>query len=195
MTRDIPLTVLFVLVLASAASYTAPSTGAAGYSTAPFDSYQVLWTRNIFARDRSVPRKPLPVSTQPSTQPAAGINERRMVLKGVGLQGPVRFAFFEDSQADNRIKVSASQPFGDGTIVSISLDHVEYERDSSTTKVSLGEEVTSDFSALSSTPATTQPSPGSTQEATSRPSDATGAGTNDTLEEQMRQRRLRELNP
>ena len=178
---------LLTLLLAAGAVAVTPSTGPADDQNASWDSYRIILTRNIFVRDRSRPSQPRSTSTRPVPRSS----EQTMVLAGVVLQGPFRVAFFEDTRTGETVRACEGQELGDGTLVSISLDGVEYRSGDVTRKIVVGESVTRLAASPDSSSASSLPAPG-TSEAASRPSDTTDTSTNDILE-RMRQKRLQEL--
>jgi hypothetical protein len=180
-------------VLASLAALVAVAqTPSAGPATPPggtWDDYRIIVTRNIFARDRSASR-PRPPSFRP---PPARDAEEEITLTGVVVQEDLCVAFFEDTRTGETILVPAGRTFGTGTVVSVSLDGVEYRSGETTRMLSLGENLRG--------MTVRAPPPGASSQPASMPSSAPatgpsqpGAGTSDILE-RMRQRRLQELRP
>lgn len=170
---------LFLTAMAvGAAPSTAPVTSAAGGRNASFDAYQLILNRNIFSRDRTSSR-PARASRETSRT-----GEQGLMLTGVAEQGDISVAFFEDLQSGQIIRALEGQAIGEGEIVAISLDSVQYRSGDQNRQIVIGQNLTGSSASLASTRSSSQPA-----EATSQ--GALGQGGNDILE-RMRQRRLQE---
>ena len=179
---------LWLLVLPGAlAAVAASSTDDPARRTVSWDRYRVLSERNIFARDRG--RRP--TNRPVSSQPAIAINpDKYLALTGIGQDGREGVAFVEDTRSRKTVRVRTGDPIGQGRLVKITLDYVEYQCKGSTTRIEIGSRL--DGSRVSVVPTTTAPStqPGAAV-AASRPGDATDAGIAAILE-RMRRRREQE---
>jgi hypothetical protein len=193
MRRPIPFLVLLAWLLAAMAAGPTPSTRPAAAPSASLDDYRVVWTRNVFARDRSAYRERPPVRFSPP-RPV----EHPVVLTGVVVQDALQVAFFEDTRTGETVRVSPGQALGDGTVTAVSLDSVEYRYGEVTRTIMLGENLSGVATSLyplsvPGAPATATSEPTSAaSEPASEPSGTSGRSTNDVLE-RMRLRRSREM--
>jgi len=174
---------LALLLAAGAAVAVTPPGG----RTASWDDYRLILTRNIFARDRSAPSR----DHAAVTPPAPRSTDHQLVLTGVGVRGDVRAAFFEDSRTGETQQAAVGGTLDGGTLVSVSLDSVEYRCDGVTRRISVGESLAGVAVALSGPDATTRPATAASPDAHAGPGDATDKSANDIVE-RMRQRRLQE---
>jgi len=163
------------LFLASAAAATSPRS-AQGDRNDSWDDYGILLTRNIFERNRTAPSAERPPVIQPEPRSSSAPT---FVLAGVAVRGDVRVAFFEDSQTGETLQTAVGRTIGGGTVLSISLDSVEYSSDGTTRRIRVGENLAGVAAALSPPPADT----------TDKGADKSA----DDVLERMRQRRLNEL--
>jgi len=176
---------LLTLVFASVAAGATPTSGPAVARNTSWDSYQIILTRNIFSRDRSTGRTAY-------SRPAPRSGRHYMVLTGVAMQGPDRVAFFEDNQTGEATVTWVGQALGNGTVVSVSLDSVEYRSGDLTRTIMVGESLSGPTDSLGSASAASGPADG-TSEADAGPGGVRG-GPADSVLERMRQRRLQETN-
>ena len=178
---------LWLMVLfAAAAAVAAPSTRDGVRQTAPWERYLVLSERNIFSRDRNK----RPASRPASTQPRVVITTNEyFVLTGIGHDGREGIAFIEDTRSGRTIRARVGETVGEGRLVKITLDYVQYESKTKTTRIEIGSNLAG---SIASRPSTTTAStrPAATVDA-GAPQGATNADTSAILK-RMRQRRERE---
>jgi len=154
--------------------------------TPTFDDYKIVFTRNIFLKDRRPPRQNRTSFSRPAppTQPAPP----QMVLTGVTIRHEVRLAFFEDSRG-GLIKAVIGDVLQGGKLLSIALDGVEVSLKGKTKKVAIGESILGggpvDISSVGTSGSTAAPALGTT--------DSTSSG--DDILERMKKRRQKELKP
>ena len=120
-----------------------------------------------------------------------------MVLKGIVRRGDEYVAFVEDTRSGATSTVRANGSAGEGRVVRLGLDYVEFEKNSRTVKVALGRTLEGNAAGApaASGSSAAAPASGGTTDAASSSSGAAPAasGENATLE-LMRQRRQREMN-
>ena len=159
----------------------------------PRERYRVLVERNIFSRSRRAPQGPPPPV---STRPAAVVvddADKYLVLTGAS-KGDGEIAFIEDTRTGQTTRVRTGDAVGKGKIVTITLRHIEYEREGQIGKIEIGSNLAG--SAGSAMPAATGPSTQPAEAADgadpatdeARPPGAAPGGANAVLE-QMRRRR------
>jgi hypothetical protein len=185
-----------------------------------FDKYQVIVANNIFVRvhPRVTPTReyaPSPIATALSPEEAT-------VLRGVVRQGEgpdaTYFVFLEDIQSHETTRMPVGELVCMGKLVNPTLDSVDYVKNGVTTRITVGQNLTgaeatpvfaAPASAFSATAPTTPVGGAGAAEAagnsaTASPSSPSpGAGANsaaatppaslDTIAEQMRQKRLKDL--
>lgn len=194
-----------VLVIAAVAAAVASSAHAATGPEDSWEKYRLLADRNIFVRDRRVPRPVYHGPSEPAPTPHAG---RHMVLTGTARQRDEFIAFFEDSRTGRTLWAQIGDSLLDGRIEAITLNGVEYESDGTTTTVKIGYSLSGEPAppppALTrevSTPPS-QPEPDETQATAPAPgpeegkpeaSSPTPASALTEILERMRQRREQEL--
>lgn len=132
------------------------TTRPAGASTLPADHYNVVVERNIFVRDR---RKPVVASTRttrPATPPPS--LESTLVLRGVVLEEGAFRAYFENTSANELLRVAAGDALAKGHVVEISIDAVAFESANGLVWVKVGDNlVGSRIASADPTPASTSP--------------------------------------
>jgi len=165
---------LFALIVAGAALGAKAASGPGTLPTVSWEDYHLILDRNIFAKDRTSPSR----GRESASRPAEASGSGQMVLTGVALRGDARTAFFEDSRTGQTVKAAVGKSLGEGTIISISLDAVEYRIAGSTRKIAIGQNLSGTAGTLYA--ASSQPA---TQ----------GTPLADEVAERMRQRRLQEL--
>ncbi|MFB3894070.1 MAG: hypothetical protein ACE15C_18840 [Phycisphaerae bacterium] len=153
--------------------------------------YDLILTRNIFSRDRRPPQPPRP-PMGPVSPPMRMPAPSTMLLTGVGVQDEVRIAFFEDTRTNESFWATPGQMLDGGTIMSISLDSIDYKYAGSVHRVSVGEKLPSYSTSYYAPPPTSMPASAESQPAATEPSSQPAGGGDDILE-MMRKRRLKEL--
>jgi hypothetical protein len=179
---------LLTLVFASVAAGATPTSGPAVARNTSWDSYRIILTRNIFSRDRSLPS----TGRTAYSRPASRSGRHYMVLTGVAMQGADRVAFFEDNQTGEATVTWVGQALGNGTVVSVSLDSVEYRSGDLTRTIMVGENLSGPTDSLESASSASGPAEGAS-EADVGPGEVRG-GPADSVLERMRRRRLQETN-
>jgi len=150
--------------------------------TDSWDRYRVLSERNIFVRDRGGLRESRPVPEQTARAIDDDDSDRYLLLTATVQRGRESIAFVEDTRSGETVKVRMGHPIGRGKLVKITLGHVEYEREGTTTRIKIGSSLVG-LTAGSETPgASVDPSSSA---------DATDADTS-TILERMRKRREQE---
>jgi hypothetical protein len=151
------------LLLAALAGGATPTSAPSGGRTASWDSYRLILSRNIFARDRQAASFPsrFPREFAPRT------GDQNLVLRGTVLQGPDRLAFFEDVRTEDCTEAAVGQAIGGGTLTWVGLDSVEYRAAAGPVRqIQIGEDLSGQPAA---SVASSQPSSG--------PADAVAATT------------------
>jgi len=147
--------------------------------TDSWDRYRVLAERNIFVRDRGVLSESRPVPEQTARAIDDDDSDRYLLLTATLQRGREGIAFVEDTRSGETVKVRMGHPIGKGKLVKITLGHVEYEREGTTTRIEIGSSLVG-LTAGS-------PKPGASADS-SGPADVTDADTAAILE-RMRRRR------
>ena len=155
----------------------------------PRERYRVLVERNIFSRSRRAPQGPPPPV---STRPAAVVDtDQYLVLTGAG-KGDSEIAFIEDTRTGRTTRLRTGDAVGKGKIVTITLRHIEYEREGQIVKIEIGSNLAGSTVSAAAIGPSTQPAEAAdgagpaTDEAP--PPNAAPGGANSVLE-QMRRRR------
>jgi hypothetical protein len=174
-------------MLAALAWSATPASSPAAGQPAAWEDYGLVLSRNIFSRDRSSPSRVRSGFTPRPTRPA----EQSISLTGVAFHGEAQVAFLEDSRTGRRIQAFVGDPVDNGTVVSITLDSLEYSSDGATRKVYLGETLTGVAATFGPPSASSQPAPAATTEPAGTPGDTADPAINSVLE-RMRQRRLQQ---
>jgi hypothetical protein len=178
---------------------------AGGQSVAPASpkpratsDYKLLVTRNIFARDRSVPYQgpvgpswPTTPETRPDRTPS---DEDCLVLSGTAGQGDRWLASFEDTRSrDMTLWVAPGQSIGPGKVVAITFDGVQYRNGATVRIVHIGENLAGGAPVESSAAGISSSAASSTASSQPAPS-AGGGGIEGDILQKLRQRRLQEMN-
>lgn len=159
-----------------------------------WDNYEVILNRNMFSRQRGS-RQPQRIDGRLKRQPIAVPNpESYYRLCGVAQEDGTFVAFLEDTRTGSVTEVREGSAVARGTIKSLTLDAIEYQRDDQVTTVQIGYDLEGgqgavtmnewmEWSDSTSTGATTTSSP------------STEAPTGDAAEmlRQMMERRRQEL--
>lgn len=165
------------------------STGGQASRPVSWEHYRVLTERNIFVRNRRQQRE----SQTASEQPAGVINtDRYLVLTGIGHCGSEGIAFVEDTRSVETIRKRTGEHVGNGRLVKITLDYVEYECKGNTIRIEIGGNLAGSTVRRMSTETATSTKPAA-------PADAGGSvntpKTNTAaILERMRRRREQETN-
>jgi len=125
--RAAALLVAAVIGLVSAAS-------AATDKADSWDRFRVLVERNMFLRNRRLPRPP----QVGRAAPPADSPERQVVLTGTALCGTEFVAFFEDIRTGKTLRARAGGAVGAGKLKAVTLNGVEYETGGKATKIEIG---------------------------------------------------------
>ena len=152
-------------------------------ATSSWERYKVITENNIFLRNRSLPARRTVEVSVPVRSPGFSLR-----LTGIVRQGKEYMAFIENTRTGTTSRVRVNDSLAEIRIVKIALDHIEFEKESKTTKVQLGEKLDGGSSTQTSASASANGSPGGTQ-TTSK----TGTADERTLLEKLRQRRQKEL--
>ncbi|MGA2266446.1 MAG: hypothetical protein ABSH10_08470 [Phycisphaerae bacterium] len=177
------LALLGAAMVMGAAPTSAPTTS----PKTSWEAYRLILDRNIFARDRAAPSQEEGDANR-SGPPHGG--EGSLILTGMATWGNVRLAFFEDSQTGETLKAVGGQALSRGTVISISLDSVEYRSGGTMRRIFIGENLIGQAGTLGSPGASSRPA--STTEAAGQSGGTSGKDAGDVLE-RMRQRRLQEV--
>lgn len=182
--RPIVLSLALLAMLLIAATSVKPP-GGPTVRAPSLDDYRIIVDRNIFARDRAARRtgRPERDRSQETKAPAP-----EMVLIGMAVQGGEPLAFFEDSRSGEIVQLPSGQELWGGTILSISMDGVDYLYRGTTRYLAIGDNLQGVAAALLS--ASSMPS-SAPSDATFKPSEGGNKPANDMLE-RLRQRRLQE---
>lgn len=146
---------------------------------AAWEDYQVIMTRNMFLRNREA------AAAEPNAA-AETILGGRQVLTGILIEGAESRAFFENSETGARAVLMLGETLGGGKIAAIEWNQVLLERDGRRTAIPIGADPAgnlldpNDLRMMPTVTLTLDPNQPENQEATS-------------VEERMRQRRLREI--
>jgi len=99
-----------------------------------YEDFRLLLDRNVFNRYRRPPvvQRPRPPETPKRTytppSPKPVDTDRYFVLLGVGLEGEQYTAFFEDTRESKILTVQPGQAVGNGKLLAVNLDSIQYER-------------------------------------------------------------------
>ena len=160
------------------------------------EQYGILSEQNIFLRDRSRYTRGQGATTSPSTQPAAVplSPEQSLVLTGIVFEDGEYRAYFENLQQPAIVRVAAGEAVARGQVAEIAIDAVAYEQEGQVTWIEIGKDLTGAIPAarsvstiVTSSPTTATPTPAGS------PGSSSGAPSS-SIAEQMRLRRLQELN-
>lgn len=153
-----------------------------------WDRYRVLSDRNIFVRNRQSSQVIRP-ELQPTINPVDSADQY-LVLTGIVQKGLETIAFIEDTRSRKTIKVAPGNQIGNGKLIKITLDNVEYECEGQIIRIGIGSTLMGSAvsrertsTAVSSQQSVSADSSGSTDQAE--------AASSDVLE-RMRERRERE---
>jgi hypothetical protein len=176
-----------------------------------FEKYQVILTNNIFVRERSAntPRMdsgPVPAATALSPEEATAL--RGIVRQGEGADAAY-FIFLEDVRTQETTKMRVGDPVCAGKLVNPTLDSVDYVKNGVTTRIEIGKNLTgADAAPASVAPAAASPAaqPGTVtvdrtgNSAAAQPLNPSAGpaatkppASPESIAEQMRQKRLKEL--
>lgn len=185
-----PLIALACMTAAVLSLAATPASQPAPAATPPsWDSYRLIVSRNMFARDRAAP-----TSRRYTPSPRRSENgEPELILTGVIVQEELRIAFFEDSRSGLTYRVPVGGVLGSVAVESISLDGVELRGEGRARRIAIGENL-SGAAGTSLRDAASQPTTAAA--GTSAESQPAGPPTDKGLEdilERMRQRRLQEM--
>lgn len=165
--RAAALLVAAVIGLVSAAS-------AATDKADSWDRFRVLVERNMFLRDRRLPRPP----QVGRAAPPADSPERQVVLTGTALCGTEFVAFFEDIRTGKTLRARAGGAVGTGKLKAVTLNGVEYETGGKATKIEIGWSLIGEAASLPSrrtSSTSTSESASPTAESEAKPDTETGA--------------------
>lgn len=169
-------------------------------------SYQTVISRNIFVPDRTVKTSMRIADFVPKFEKPT-VPRAEKILTGIAMQGDDPVAFFEDSQTGETTLVAAGGALDDGKITCITFDGVTYCTGKVTRNVQVGETLSGAAASLASADATVPTTPTATSQTATEtasgptPATQTTGGTppsagasneNMSIEERMRQRRLKE---
>lgn len=143
------------------------------------ERYSVIAECNIFLRQRSRSSSGGNRGGSASTQPSDARSTKRIALLGVTVDGEERRAFFESSERSGILRLGVGDAVGDGKIVRIELDGVEFQVGQVTRRVGLGQDLSGGVFV---------PSAATSDNASGAPASEAGL----SLEERMKLRRQRE---
>lgn len=103
-----------------------------------WDAYRLLAQRNIFVRDRRLPRTDRRLPTRSAAAESAMDADRQVVLTGITKQGDEFVAFFENLRTGKTLRAPAGTTVGAGTLKAIGLNDVAYERGGKTARITIG---------------------------------------------------------
>lgn len=156
-------------------------------------SYAIILNRNIFSRTRLSARQQ---RQREEPRPVVRPNpEAYLILRGVVQEDDKLIAFIENSQDSSVLLLHQGEAVARGTIKTLTLDGLEYEREDKTTVVRIGLDLEGGhgvattgpvYDLAASTPATTSP-PVQTTPATAAPSGDTADIIKRLMEQRQRQ--------
>jgi len=157
---------------------------------ASWDRYRMLSERNIFVRDRGGLPESKPVTEQTVRAIDDDDSDRYLLLTATVQRGREGIAFVEDTRSGETVKVRTGHPIGKGKLVKITLGHVEYEREGTTTRIEIG----SSLAGLTVSPVSTATAASPEPDVSTDPDKPTNATDGDTsaILERMRRRREQE---
>lgn len=165
----------------------------AGITGDSFESYQVISSQNIFVKDR----RPRPTFTPSNNGFIPRPAPYSVVLTGIGLlegddpQESQTVAFFEDSRTGGTTRATIGQALDGGKIVAISLDSVEYEKNGTRRRITVGRDLAGAVNVVSASGSMTRPADTASTQPTTGPS--TGDPAVDAIMERLRQKRALEM--
>jgi len=118
------------------------------------------------------------------------------VLTGIGLQGPDREAFLEESESGRTIRVAVGDAVDRGRVTAVTLDGIEILRGGLTRRIAIGEDISlGGVGGPSAGPATGLAStrPGTASQPSAASGDEEEDAATKAILERLRQRRLKEL--
>lgn len=152
-----------------------------------WSSFDVVLKRNIFSRSR------MPYRERPAVQEAPRVThnpEAYYMLKGVVQQDDQFIAFIENTQTGSVLQLKQGDSVARGTLKTVTLDEIEYQREDQTTVVRLGLDLEGGYGAMTTrqmvdlvTSTPSRPATGSTS------APASGGDTSDILKRLMEQRK------
>lgn len=159
--------------------------------------YGALLENNIFLRDRG--QRPLPPTSRPAVPPLT--REQTLILTGIVLEEGQFRAYFEDTRGNSILRVAEGDPIASGNVGQIMIDAVAYETPDGMRWIDIGHDLTASIPDARATGLSTAPVAGSGTGGTAAPAAGGDSGSSTgpgdpalmSVEEQMRQRRLRTL--
>ncbi|MCK9266408.1 hypothetical protein M0P98_05960 [bacterium] len=105
------------------------------------ERYNILYEKNIYLKDRSVPKVLPPVVEKESILREKPIRMSRKILTGIVAYGSEFVAFFEDISLRKTERVRSENIVLNKKIKSITLDYVEYVENDRVFRVKVGESI------------------------------------------------------
>jgi|LSQX01.3.fsa_nt_gb hypothetical protein len=105
------------------------------------ERYNILYEKNIYLKDRSVPKVLPPVVEKESILREKPISISRKILTGIVDYGSEFIAFFEDISLRKTERVRSENIVLNKKIKSITLDYVEYVENDRVFRVKVGESI------------------------------------------------------
>ena len=105
----------------------------------PWDAFEVILNRNMFSRQRGF--RPRQDRDERRREIAVPNPESYFRLRGVAQEDGTFVAFLEDTRSGSVLKLREGEAVARGTIKSLTLDTIEYQRDDQVTTVQLGSDL------------------------------------------------------
>lgn len=102
-----------------------------------WDDYKVIVERNIFSRNRGRPPRRRDNTGEPK-EVIAPNPESYFVLKGIVQQDKEYIAFLEETQSGKMIRAKIGDKIARGTLKGLTLDYIEFELNSNTMRIQIG---------------------------------------------------------
>jgi len=201
--------ILLSVVVVSALAAGSVQPAATGQNRS-WDNYRILLDRNIFRRDRRAAPAYTGAATQPHQKDTYD-SDRSIVLTGVAKRHGKFVAFLEDTQTNMITKAHVGEAVGEGKVLEITLDDIQYWRDGAAIRIGIGCSLTGTTTTMPGVPSalvtpesptdsrdepTTKPAGFTTTTAPApfgtSPRSTTGSDTSGILE-RMRRRRQQEM--
>lgn len=127
---------IFVVMLFLLADVSVVLSAEQGDDAQFWDNYGVLVEQNIFSRQRG---RALRRDDDKQKEPPAPAPESYFVLKGIVRQNEEYVAFLEDTRMGATIRARTGDSIARGRLKSLTLDNIEFELDSETIKIEIGD--------------------------------------------------------
>lgn len=135
-----------MLALASSVGWTQEEPQAAQELRYAWSKYELILERNMFSRQRGQRQ---PERDDGPRRPAVMPNpESYFRLKGVVQEDGAFIAFVEDTQTNRVLKLRAGDAVARGTVKTLTLDTLEYQREDQVTTIQMGQDLEGGLGAV-----------------------------------------------